>query len=184
MLRRAFKKELSRILDYLSIITNNIGELSTTHSMSFYVLPDIKKEDFDQVFLISETLSQFFENHKPILNIAYTGIFFGYLIKSKFNLSLEGSEFLFQNRFFKAQHIVCVNEKGEKKILYGNDLEKNMVIHQSTDILRSSFLLIINSYKEVLAMGELIVDFFETQNNDKVIARILTDKGYYLRVKQ
>jgi len=114
------------------------------------------------------------------------GLYFGYFKKGKFFLSLEAAEFLNNANQVRKEKLLILNEKGEKSVLYGNDIQKKMVLDLPNRIKKGELILILNRNNELLALAISKVDFneFASLNQIKIIAKTLIDKGSYLRRKQ
>ena len=138
------------------------------------------------VYLISEILRRSIEKIQNIGDINSAGLYFGFISKNAFFLSLEGAEFLLKEKLIPNHNILCVNNKGEKAILYGNQIKKEMVSQIPSDIQKNDFLFVLNGLKELIALGRSEINYsqFEFTNQEKIIARNFIDKGYYLRRKQ
>ena len=114
------------------------------------------------------------------------GQYFGFIKRGKFYLSLEGAEFLYKQGNLSDIKNIYVNSKGEKSILYGNNVLKNMIIKTFSNLKKGDFLLIFNNLHEILAIAQSKV---ESKNIKQLkpkdtIAFNLSDKGVYLREKQ
>ena len=123
-------------------------------------------------------------NNKIIVHSV--GIFFGFIKKSIFFLSLEGAEFLYENKIFSESQQLILNKKGEKSFLYGNNISKKMVDKIPKNLKNRDFLLVLNDVNEILGIGRSQCDhqIIQTLNSEDTIAINLSDKGYYLRKNQ
>ncbi|MFX1503091.1 MAG: methyltransferase domain-containing protein, partial [Promethearchaeota archaeon] len=119
-------------------------------------------------------------------NISSGGLYFGFIKKGNFLLSLEGAEFLLKNRFITNYRILSLNNEGERAILYGNDIVKENVIKYPQDLNKDDFLIIVNPQNEVIAIARALANKQELINlsHRAKVALSLIDKGYYLRKKQ
>ena len=133
------------------------------------------------------------ENHKKALihfqknaKIISAGTYLGFIVRRQFFLSLEGAELLLGEKLIPEQRIVQVNIEGEKAILYGNPIEKKMILDFSSNLKKDSFILILNQLNELIALGnvELELENFKLFNERDILIKNLVDKGYYLRRKQ
>ncbi len=118
--------------------------------------------------------------------IISAGINFGFIKRNRFLLSLEGAEFLLNLNLFTRSHQLYINELGEKSILYGNKVLKNMIALVNHNLKKNDFLLVFNQKKELIALAKSQVDYnrIKILDSDEFIAINLIDKGYYLRIKQ
>ena len=114
------------------------------------------------------------------------GLYFGFIKKGLFFISLEGAEFLYRNKYILEKNQIIVNIQGEKSILYGNNILKKMVSNFSMELKINDLLIVLNELKEIIAIGITKVDGNDFYNleSDKLIALNLIDKGYYLRKNQ
>ena len=139
---------------------------------------------FPRIYLVPNNLSELINASKNIINSA--GLYFGFIKKGKFLISMEGAEFLHELNYFSEAQQIQLNKKGERSILYGNDVLKSMISRAPTELKKDSFILVFNELNELIAIGQSQVDGEKIQNLDKndIIALNLVDKGYYLRKKQ
>ena len=143
------------------------------------------RSKFPKIFLISKDQYTLLQSLK-INRIISAGLYFGFIKKGHFHLSLEGAEFLFKNNILSDLKKLYVNDKGEKSILYGNNILKNMIIKFPISLRKKDLLLVINKYEEVLALVRSKFDYQDIQEvkPKDIIAINLIDKGIYLRVSQ
>ncbi len=114
------------------------------------------------------------------------GLYFGFIKKGFFFLSLEGAEFLYRNKYILEKNQIIVNIQGEKSILYGNNILKKMVSNISMELKINDLVVVLNELKEIIAIGITKVEgnnFYNLESDD-LIALNLIDKGYYLRKNQ
>ena len=114
------------------------------------------------------------------------GLYFGYIKQGKFYLSLESTEFFKNLSCFLIEQFLFLTDKGEKSILYGNNIEKEMIIRISPKLNKSDFLLVFNQNDELIAISISTVyyNIYKKLNPNDLVALNLIDKGYYLREKQ
>jgi ribosome biogenesis protein Nip4 len=141
---------------------------------------------YPQIYLISEELKSFLSILISYDNICSAGLYFGFIKRGKFYLSLEGAEFLYIQGLFPKSLRLYVNEKGEKSLLYGNNILKKMLIDESFDFKEKDFLIVCNKSNEIIAIGQSQVESEQIHNlkSTDLIAVNLSDKGTYLREKQ
>jgi ribosome biogenesis protein Nip4 len=166
-----------RILQYL-IKTKEKLCISLNESKSEIVFPII--------YLIPNQIQKILENFDLKDEIISAGLNLGFIKKGNFYLSLEGAEFLYKQGILSDVRRLFVNKKGEKSILYGNNILKNMVDKTLSNIQNDDFLLIFNQLNEILAIAQSKIDRKNLQylGAKDIIALNLNDKGYYLRKKQ
>ena len=114
------------------------------------------------------------------------GLYFGFIKKGFFFLSLEGAEFLYRNKYILEKNQIIVNIQGEKSILYGNNILKKMLSNFSLELKINDLVVVLNELNEILAISIIKVDgnnFYNLESDD-IIALNLIDKGYYLRKNQ
>jgi len=153
----------------------------------FILLNDISSNSkFPLIYLVPTTLTNTLNILNPEIKIISSGIYFGFIKKNNFYLSIEGAEFLHTRNSFSKHHYVKVNKQGEKSILYGNNINKEFIIEISNGLKKDDFLLILNQSNELIAIAHSKVNYktFQNLNPKDMIALNLVDKGYYLRKKQ
>ena len=178
-----------------SIINNSILKLSSE------VLPYIEKKEFkiyifvnDEraeskfplIYLVSYEISNLLEERLKNENIHTAGIYFGFIKKGIFHLSLEGAEFLYYHQILPNGNKITISEKGEKSILYGNDIQKSVITMIPPELKENTLLAVFNQKNEIIAIARATIDTSSFQNlklNQKV-AQNLVDRGYYLRKRQ
>jgi len=172
------------------IIRNSLGKISNTalsalakSNNELYISESSssKRYFYPRVYLLPNSLSEIINRSKSIIYSA--GLFFGFIKKGKFLISLEGAFSLHERDGFTEEHQIYVNEKGEKSVLYGNKILKNMILKTPSNLKKNSFVLIFNALNELIAIGQTQVDDETIHNleNDGIVALNLVDKGYYLR---
>ncbi|MCP4761282.1 MAG: hypothetical protein GY870_05840 [archaeon] len=173
-LKSATKKQLEIIktgLDHISSVTwEELGK----HPYNIYTKPGKPTT----VFLVRHQDAKFLNNIKDKRAIEHSGIFFGYIKKGDFQLSLEGAEFLIlevNNRVDIKLKKITLNEAGAKSFLYGNSL-KPFFFAKSPELLNKKDLIFVNNPNEVfIGIG------FIFKRDENVELRNLVDYGYYLR---
>ncbi|MFX0004965.1 MAG: PUA domain-containing protein [Candidatus Hodarchaeota archaeon] len=172
----------------LSAISSNIFSDFQDLKNSIYISIEkrIETNNFPKIYLISSELKQILKNPNIYDYINLVGLYFGFIKRGEFFLSLEGAEFLYARGLIPNLVQVHVNEGGEKSVLYGNNILKNMVVKKSYNFKENSFLIIFNKEEEIIALGRAIIDSNQIQNlkPEDLIAINLSDKGIYLREKQ
>ena len=138
------------------------------------------------IYLITNSLKNNLKHFESNLKINSAGTHLGFMENSNFFLSLEGAEFFLSENLIPDQRLVSVSKEGEKSILYGNPIEKKMILNIDTSLKRDSIVLILNQSSELISLGHLEADLrnFDAMNERAIVAKNLIDKGYYLRKKQ
>jgi ribosome biogenesis protein Nip4 len=182
------KIEKSIINDSLLKISSEIVPFFRKNNCKFYVF--IKDEHaesrFPLIYLVSYDKGKILEEILKNKDVHSAGVYFGFIKKGIFHLSLEGVEILRDHQMFPNSHKITINEKGEKSVLYGNDIIKSLIIKISPDLKRNDLLAVLNQNKEIIAIAKAEIDYssFENLKLNQKVARNLVDKGYYLRKKQ
>jgi len=181
------KIETTMIYDSLIKLSPNLLHFFEKNDYRLYIsLNELEAESkFPSIFLISKDqlkLLRTLENDK----IISAGLYFGFIKKGNFYLSLEGAEFLYNNNLFSDLKRIHLNDKGEKSILYGNNILKRMLFKEPFNLQKEDFLLVFNKLNEVIAIAKSIINYQNISNIEpnKIIAINLNDKGVYLRIKQ
>ncbi|MFX0081921.1 MAG: hypothetical protein ACFE94_09230 [Candidatus Hodarchaeota archaeon] len=143
-------------------------------------------DNFPSIYLISNEQHKLIKDFDNKPRICSAGLYFGFIKKGIFYLSLEGAEFLNKLNLFSEFQTIRVNEKGEKSILYGNNILKSMIVEIPINLKERDFLLIFNILNEIIAIAQSRVKNQNVQKlmQKEIIAMNLSDKGYYLRKKQ
>lgn len=178
-------KERSIIISSLSRINPSISSVFKKNLYNFYILMDKLKKRYN-IYLVRSNLSKIEVIKELYAKVKEIGLYFGYLSKDFFYISIEGAEFLFKNHGFLKEKYIQVNKKGEKSVLYGNHILKNMIDTVSPLLHNKDLILVMNEMNEVLAIAysKIESDQISRLKSKDLIAINLRDKGYYLRVKQ
>jgi len=182
------KIETTMIYDFLIKLSPNLLPFFEKTDYRLYIsLNELEVESkFPSIFLISENQSILLEKVLKDVIVRSAGVYFGFLKKGNFFLSLEGLEFLFKSNLFSDLKRINVNDKGEKSILYGNNILRNMIIKIPTNTKQKDILVVLNKFDEVIAIAQSKHDHQNIQQlkPKDIIAINLNDKGYYLRRNQ
>jgi len=176
------------IFQSLSKISPNIFQFIIRSKNIIYIsLKKLNsKTNYPSIYLASNYFQEEIDLIEFNDKIHSLGLYFGFIKRGRFYISLEGAEFLYKKGILSDIKRIYVNRKGEKSILYGNNILKNMVTKTSSNFQKGDFLLIFNDMNEILAIAHSKVESknieqFEPKN---IIAFNLNDKGIYLREKQ
>ena len=176
------------IIQSLSKISPNIFQFIIRSKNLLYI--SLKKGNSKSIYPSIYLTSKYFQ--KEIDKIEFNdkiysvGLYFGFIKKGRFYISLEGAEFLYKKGILSDIKLIYVNKKGEKSILYGNDILKNWVTKTPLNLQKQDFLLIFNKLNEILAIAysEVESKILQQLKPNDVVATTLNDKGFYLRKKQ
>jgi ribosome biogenesis protein Nip4 len=148
--------------------------------------PIWKSKEFPSIFLISQQQHTFMKDFETQDDIFSVGLYMGFIKRGVFLVSLELVEFVWKKGVLSNKKCIHLNSKGEKSILYGNNILKRMISKTSNNFQAGEVLLIFNELNEILAIAFSKVDSISLENcsNKDIIAINLSDKGYYLRAKQ
>ena len=166
--------KLSPVLDNLkSFLYISINKLTTNNN-------------YPQIYLITKDLQKIIDDSNISNKIYTAGLYFGFIKKGNFNFSIEGVEYLYKQNIFSDFQQIQVNKLGEKSILYGNNILKNMVVKSSEKLKERDFLLIFNVHDEMIAIARSRVNSTSFMNlkAKEIICINLSDKGFYLRIDQ
>lgn len=185
--RKINEIEKQIIFTSLSNISTELSQMmeNLRHFLYISLESSISKNKFPNVFMISKDQYKILRSLNKD-KITSAGLYFGFIKKGDFYLSLEGTEFLYKNNIFSDLKRLHVTDKGEKSILYGNNILKNMIPIITSSLKQNDLLMIFNRNDEIIALAQSKFNYLDTKGaklND-IIAINLTDKGYYLRVSQ
>jgi len=178
-----------------SIINNSLLKFSSKvlsyikeNDYRFYIsINDEQTESkFPLIYLVSSENSNSLEETLKNENIHTAGLYFGFIKKGIFYLSLEGAEFLHNHQVLPNSNKITINEKGEKSILYGNDILKSVISRIPPELKKNNLLAVFNQKNEIIAIARATIDStsFQNLNLNQRVAQNLVDKGYYLRKRQ
>lgn len=144
------------------------------------------KNRYPTIYLIPINLINELSIIKSKKDIIAAGLYFGFIKKSEFMLSLEATEFLNNQGCFSKSQILYVNEKGEKSVLYGNQILKKMILKFPNGMKKDDFILIFSNNNQLIAIAKSKVGYsnYQNLNPNDIVALNLVDKGYYLRKSQ
>lgn len=178
-----------------SIINNSLLKLSSEvlsyfkkidYRFYIFVNDDQAENKFPLIFLVSYENSNILEERLKNEQICAAGIYFGFIKKGIFNLSLEGAEFLHNHQILLNNNKITISEQGEKSILYGNDILKSIITNIPPELKKNNLLAVFNQRNEIIAIARATIDSSSFQNlkKNQKVAQNLVDKGYYLRKRQ
>lgn len=145
-----------------------------------------RQKQYLNIYLISNEIFKIIDRVNETDEVVFSGLYFGFIKKSMFYLSLDGAEYLYHSGIFCEFQQLHVNEDGEKSILYGNNILKSMMVKAPSNLKEKDFLLVFNELKEIIAIAQSQVNYKNLQKikPKDVIAINLRDKGLYLRKDQ
>ncbi|MFX1375268.1 MAG: hypothetical protein ACFFA0_05605 [Promethearchaeota archaeon] len=180
--------EKSIIVDSLNSIFQNPEKILKKIQNNLYISFEqtFSGNNYPSIYLLFSDQRKYIDKFEANTFITSVGLYFGFIKKENFYISIEGVEFLVINEDFSLKKILVIDGKGEKSILYGNDIKKEEVLKFPTILKKGDILVIYNSKNEICAIAQSIInknDLPRLNPNDN-IALNLVDKGYYLRTKQ
>ena len=182
------KTEKKIITDSLFRISTQIISVLNNRDNEFFILFNklSLNNKFPSIFLVSNNLMELVNRFDSELSINSIGLYFGFIKKNQFLLSLEGAEFLYKLNAIPEKHHIVVKNEGEKSILYGNHIIKKYLYKTPKLLEKNTFLLIFNESNELISIGYSQGDYDSIYNlrPKDIIAKNLIDKGYYLRKEQ
>ena len=136
--------------------------------------------NWKEIFLISPKLGEIFEKLRGIINPYFLGLYIGDISKNQFKIQINGFVLISQytNRF------VVVTNKGEQTALYGRNIPISLIIKIEMQAKKGDFVIIKNQLNESLALGKFLIDsdkISKINNPNKVIIKIISDLGWYIR---
>jgi len=193
--RKINEIEKQIIITSFSNISTELPQIIENLKIDLYISTESLyiKNKFPNIFLILKDQVELLktldvELLKTLDNdkIISAGLYFGFIKKGNFYLSLEGAEFLYKNNVLSDLKKINVNDKGEKSILYGNNILKNIINTIPDSLKQNDILLIFNKNDEIIALARSKYDHQKIQQlkPKEIIAINLNDKGYYLRKNQ
>jgi len=176
------------IIQSLSKISPNIIQFIIKSKNLLYI--SLKKWDSKSIYPSVYLTSNYFQEEIDLIEfndkIYSVGLYFGFIKRGRFYISLEGAEFLYKKGILSEIKFIYVNKKGEKSILYGNDILKDMVTKTPSNLQKGDLLIIFNDMNEILAIAYSKVEnkILQQLKSNNVVASNLSDKGIYLRENQ
>jgi ribosome biogenesis protein Nip4 len=144
------------------------------------------KRNKNLVYMITENIKNIQKKLQKKVDLISAGTYLGFLRMQKFFLSLEGAEYFFKEKLIPDQIIIRVSKEGEKSILYGNPIERRMILDNNYNVKKGSIVLILNQFNELVALGhaEVALNNLKSFKEREILISNLIDKGYYLRRAQ
>jgi len=175
-----------KIIDLaLNALTPNLRAHNYDIYSKFYISIEENNRgpNFPQVYLLPKENIATLKKLKNIDNIKSAGLYFGFIMKGNFHLSIEGTAYLLSSNLIPKEKIIIINNDAEKSTLYGNNISKGMIETIPESFYRKDLLLVLNPANELIALVQSKVDYIQYSdlNSDDVVAVNLVDKGYYLR---
>ena len=175
------------IISSISNITPKFSLILEDLKLNLYISlgKTLSKHKFLEIYLVSKYQYNLLQSLIDKIIIS-AGLYFGFIKKGNFFLSLEGVEFLYKNNKHSDLKKINVTNEGEKSILYGNNILKNMIVKIPINIKQKDILVIFNKYDELIAIAQSKYDYQKIQKLKlhDTVAITLNDKGYYLRKNQ
>jgi ribosome biogenesis protein Nip4 len=172
----------------LSVISTKILQILYDLQFSLYISfkHENSKTNYPKVFLLTVGQKEFLELSNFKNSVHFAGLYFGFIKKSNFLLSLEAAEFLYNEKLITKFQQLFLNKKGERSYLYGNNVLKKMAEKIPQKLKKQDFLLVFNNLNEIIGISRSLSDnqIIHTLKSGEVIATNLVDKGLYLRKVQ
>ncbi|MFX1469857.1 MAG: PUA domain-containing protein [Promethearchaeota archaeon] len=176
------------ILQSLSKISPNLSQFIIRSKNMLYISlkESNSKTNYPIIYLSFNFLQEQIDLIELNDKIFSLGLYFGFIKKGNFHLSLEGAEYLYKRGILSDNKCIYISREGERSILYGNNILKNMISKISSNLEKGDFLLIFNEMNEILAIAQSKVENEDIKQlkSEDIIAYNLNDKGHYLREKQ
>ncbi len=157
---------------------------------NLYILISKTKENFQypKVYFIPNELIVIIRKIKEQSIIKSGGLYLGFIKKGELKISIEAIEYYLSNypEFFSNLQKINLTGEGEKSFLYGNNIQRDMIIDFSSSFLEQTFIIVLNTLNELIgiALVKKNLPLLEKLNPDDIVAVNLQDKGYYLRKAQ
>lgn len=174
------------ILKSLTRNSSKIPKILSEIEYQLFISLNAIQQKFPKMFLVPKEFKEIICEQNKNSEIISAGLYFGFIKKGEFLLSLEGAEYFHKLDAFSKNQIIKVNINGEKSILYGNNVLKEVILETPQDLKKNDFLLVFNQSNELIAIALSKCDYLTSRNLKPkgLFALNLTDKGYYLRKKQ
>ncbi|MFW9945311.1 MAG: hypothetical protein ACFFDX_00625, partial [Candidatus Odinarchaeota archaeon] len=142
-----------------NIITNSLSQISLRfislldeklYNLYIQLKSPIIKGNQLPIYLIQLKQNNLKQLIQLTFHISSIGLYFGFIKKGFFFLSLEGAEFLYRNKYILEKNQIIVNIQGEKSILYGNNILKKMLSNFSMELKMNDLVIVLNHLKEII----------------------------------
>lgn len=186
--RRINTIETKFIINSIKTISTELLPIFDSLKELLYILINNStiEKDYPSIYLITDKLQKILNNVNFLNRIYDAGLYFGFIKRGEFYFSIEGVEYLYKNGIFTKFKLVNLNANGEKSFLYGNSILKKMVRKSPDTLEKEDFLLILNSFNEIIGLGISRVnnEILLNLKPSDVFAINIKDKGEYLRRRQ
>lgn len=186
--RRINTIETKFIINSIKTISTELLPIFDSLKELLYILINNStiEKDYPSIYLITDKLQKILNNVNFLNRIYEAGLYFGFIKRGEFYFSIEGVEYLYKNGIFTKFKLVNLNANGEKSFLYGNSILKKMVRKSPDTLEKEDFLLILNSFNEIIGLGISRVnnEILLNLKPSDVFAINIKDKGEYLRRRQ
>ncbi|MFW9875675.1 MAG: hypothetical protein ACFFG0_21440, partial [Candidatus Thorarchaeota archaeon] len=132
--KKIILSSLSHISPHLSIVIKSILKNFYTSIREFSF-----ENNFPKIYLTSDNQHNTLDIIRRKKKMYSAGLYLGFIKRSQFYLSLEGAEYLYNKKIFSDFKTIHLNENGEKSMLYGNNILKNIVIKISEILKKNDF---------------------------------------------
>lgn len=157
---------------------------------NLYILISKPKENFQypKVYFVPNKLIATIRKIIEHCIVKSGGLYLGFIKKGQLRISIEAIEYYLSNhpQVFSDLQKINLTAEGEKSFLYGNNIQRDMILNISPTLLKQRFLIVLNSLNELIGIALLKGNLpsLEKLNPDDIVAINLQDKGYYLRKAQ
>lgn len=186
-----FRQINSENMTHVNTILNNIEpRIREVLAKNDYLIYQIYNEQTynRDLYLVNNSLVPLIKQLKEHTSLNHSGIYFGHLVQGysksnikmekRFNLSLEGGSFLYsliQSKYpeiFANLPILKVNTEGEKKFLYGNNLEATDIYQVNDRFKKYTPIFVVDEYDEYLGLCLLMVKQAGSERSKKINERL------------
>ena len=181
------KPASSDIIKSIFLILNNIdSRIKEILSERQYIIYNYYNEQtkIKELYLVPEASVPLIKQLRNHSNVNFSGIYFGYLIQGysknniklekRFNLSLEGGSFLYSickdhyPEIYQNLPILKVNPEGEKKFLYGNNLDVADFYESDKRFKKYTPIFVVDEYDDYLGLCLLMVKQAGSERTKKI----------------
>jgi ribosome biogenesis protein Nip4 len=188
--RRLNQTEKGTILRSLKNISVKLSQFFEENFNNLYIqfLKPNENYQYPKVYFLPNMLISTLKKIKKNSIIKSGGLYLGFIKKGELMISIEAIEYYLSthSELFSDLQKINLTAEGEKSFLYGNNIQKDMIIDFSSSFLEQRFILVLNTLNELIgiALVKENLPSLEKLNSDEIVAINLQDKGYYLRKTQ
>jgi len=188
--RRLNETEKGIIFTSVKNISVKLYQFLRENYNNLYILISKPKENFQypKVYFVPNKLIATIRKIIEHCIVKSGGLYLGFIKKGQLRISIEAIEYYLSNhpQVFSDLQKINLTAEGEKSFLYGNNIQRDMILNISPTLLKQRFLIVLNSLNELIGIALLKGNLpsLEKLNPDDIVAINLQDKGYYLRKAQ